>query len=170
PLEVVGDLTKTSDVNNLIDSTVKTLGKILALELGPKNIRVNTINSGLVHVRDPPSPIEILAPKYTPLGRVGQPLDIARAVAFLASTDAHFITGANVVVDGGAVFNSVTPNIPGKGQSPSCAQPKIKVSTSDRNVGAGAEVLAPALSAVVPVPRHWNGTGTSSDCTGPDRH
>ncbi|CAG2112994.1 unnamed protein product, partial [Medioppia subpectinata] len=193
PLKVVGDLTKTSDVNNLIDSTIKTfgkidvlvnnagiypttnitqtdllsvwdqifavdlravvelihqsvphlektngtiidissvaslapvkftlayasakagldmLGKILALELGPKNIRVNTINSGLVHVRDPPSPIEILAPKYTPLGRVGQPLDIARAVAFLASTDAHFITGANIVVDGGAVFNSDYP-------------------------------------------------------------
>ncbi|CAG2117481.1 unnamed protein product, partial [Medioppia subpectinata] len=192
PLEVVGDLTKTSDVNNLINSTVQTFGrldvlvnnagiypeshinqtdllsvwdqifavdlravvelihqsvphlektngtiidissiaaiapmkslayasakagldmltKILALELGPKNIRVNTINPGVTHVRDPIQPFEEYAPKVTPLGRVGQPLDIARAVAFLASTDANFITGANVVVDGGLVYNADYP-------------------------------------------------------------
>ncbi|CAG2117247.1 unnamed protein product [Medioppia subpectinata] len=189
PLEVVGDLTKTSDLNNLVDSTVKTFGKIdvlvnnagilidtnitqpdllsvwdqlfaidlrsiveithrsvphlektngtiidissilamaptknnlafssakagldmltkiLALELGPKGIRVNTITPGVIQNRDTLTPLEKLAIKYIPLGRVGQPLDIARAVAFLASTDAHFITGANVVVDGGVVYN-----------------------------------------------------------------
>ncbi|CAG2121125.1 unnamed protein product, partial [Medioppia subpectinata] len=82
------------------------LTKILALELGPKGIRVNTINPGVTHVRDPIQPFEEYAPKVTPLRRNGQPLDIARAVAFLASTDAHFITGANLVVDGGLVYNA----------------------------------------------------------------
>ena len=41
----------------------------------------------------------------TPLKRLGQPLDIAKGVAFLASSDAKFITGANLVIDGGIVYN-----------------------------------------------------------------
>ena len=41
----------------------------------------------------------------TPLKRIGQPLDIAKAAVFLASNDAQFITGANLVVDGGAAYN-----------------------------------------------------------------
>ncbi|CAG2172895.1 unnamed protein product, partial [Oppiella nova] len=44
--------------------------------------------------------------KITPLRRVGQPLDIAKGVAFLASSDASFITGTNLVVDGGLVYNA----------------------------------------------------------------
>ncbi len=43
--------------------------------------------------------------KITPLRREGQPLDMAKGVAFLASSDASFITGANLVVDGGLVYN-----------------------------------------------------------------
>ena len=44
--------------------------------------------------------------KLTPLKRSGQPLDIAKGVAFLASSDADFITGANLVIDGGLVYNN----------------------------------------------------------------
>ena len=43
--------------------------------------------------------------KITPLRRAGQPLDIAKGVVFLASSDASFITGANLVVESGLVYN-----------------------------------------------------------------
>lgn len=43
--------------------------------------------------------------KYVPLKRVGEPIDIAKGVVFMASTDAQFITGANVVIDGGLMYN-----------------------------------------------------------------
>ncbi|CAG2177563.1 unnamed protein product, partial [Oppiella nova] len=42
---------------------------------------------------------------HPPLGRDGQPVDIAKGVVFLASSDASFITGANLVVDGGLIYN-----------------------------------------------------------------
>jgi NAD(P)-dependent dehydrogenase (short-subunit alcohol dehydrogenase family) len=41
----------------------------------------------------------------TPLKRAGEPLDIAKGIVFLSSTDAQFITGANLVIDGGAIYN-----------------------------------------------------------------
>ncbi len=43
--------------------------------------------------------------KATPLGREGEPLDIAKGIVFLSSIDAQFITGANLVIDGGVMFN-----------------------------------------------------------------
>ena len=43
--------------------------------------------------------------KNTPLRRAGEPLDVAKGIVFLASTDAQFITGANLVIDGGIVYN-----------------------------------------------------------------
>jgi NAD(P)-dependent dehydrogenase (short-subunit alcohol dehydrogenase family) len=41
----------------------------------------------------------------TPLKRAGEPLDIAKGIVFLSSTDAQFITGANLVIDGGVIYN-----------------------------------------------------------------
>jgi NAD(P)-dependent dehydrogenase (short-subunit alcohol dehydrogenase family) len=41
----------------------------------------------------------------TPLKRMGEPLDIAKGIVFLSSTDAQFITGANLVIDGGLIYN-----------------------------------------------------------------
>ncbi|CAG2178013.1 unnamed protein product, partial [Oppiella nova] len=79
--------------------------RVLALELGPKGIRVNTLNPGSTQTTDKLDPIYEKAEDFTPLKRLGQPLDIAKAVAFLASSDASFITGANLVVDGGLVYN-----------------------------------------------------------------
>ena len=43
--------------------------------------------------------------RLTPLGRIGQPIDIAKGVVFLASNDAEFITGHNLVIDGGLKYN-----------------------------------------------------------------
>ncbi|CAG2174184.1 unnamed protein product [Oppiella nova] len=87
------------------------LTRVLALELGPKGIRVNAVNPGTTQTTDKVDPLYDLIKKITPLRRVGQPLDIAKGVVFLASSDASFITGANLVVDGGVVYNMGALNI-----------------------------------------------------------
>jgi NAD(P)-dependent dehydrogenase (short-subunit alcohol dehydrogenase family) len=70
----------------------------LALEWAPDAVRVNTISPGLVST--PRSP-KITAGRIIPLGRAGVPEDIAAAVAFLASPAAAYITGQDIVIDGG---------------------------------------------------------------------
>ncbi|CAG2182627.1 unnamed protein product, partial [Oppiella nova] len=61
--------------------------RVLALELGPKGIRVNSINPGCIQTTDKANPIYDTAKTVTPLKRLGQPLDIAKGVVFLASSD-----------------------------------------------------------------------------------
>ena len=77
----------------------------LAIELGGYGIRVNAIAPGPVHTGIPTSYItpelEEKLKKRIPLGRCGQPVDIARAVRFLVSDDADWITGQVLCVDGG---------------------------------------------------------------------
>ena len=83
------------------------LTKSLAKELGSRNITVNAIAPGFVTtvLTDVlPQEFKDLALKMTPLGRFGVPEDIARAVAFLVSDDAAFITGQVLSVDGGMVM------------------------------------------------------------------
>jgi len=80
----------------------------LAAELGP-GIRVNSVAPGLVRTQFAASVIEgraeQLAAAY-PLGRLGEPADVAGAVAFLLSDAASWVTGHTLVVDGGRVLNS----------------------------------------------------------------
>jgi len=85
------------------------LTRAAALELGPLGIRVNAISPGLIG-RDG---IETGWPEgvarwraAAPLGRLGTPDDVADAALFLASDAARWITGANLVVDGGVSSNS----------------------------------------------------------------
>ncbi len=75
-----------------------------ALEFGPRGIRVNAVSPGVIHREG----IEDAWPEgvkrwmdAVPLGRLGEDEDIADAVLFLASPASRFITGANLVVDGG---------------------------------------------------------------------
>jgi NAD(P)-dependent dehydrogenase (short-subunit alcohol dehydrogenase family) len=77
-----------------------------ANELGPWQIRVNAVNPGLIQTRltqaafnDPAILRDYF--RHIPLGRGGQPEEVARAVAFLASDYASYITGATLLVDGG---------------------------------------------------------------------
>ena len=83
------------------------LTRCLAVEYGPGNLRVNAVAPGTVRTRaweqrlaDNPAVFDEVAGWY-PLGRVATPLDVARAVAFLLSEDAAYITGAVLPVDGG---------------------------------------------------------------------
>jgi meso-butanediol dehydrogenase/(S,S)-butanediol dehydrogenase/diacetyl reductase len=85
---------------------VSQLMRGLALELGPRGIRVNAVAPGVIAtegnrtVLAEPGVAEGFAARV-PLRRIGEPRDIARAVVFLASDDAAYITGATLPVDGG---------------------------------------------------------------------
>jgi NAD(P)-dependent dehydrogenase (short-subunit alcohol dehydrogenase family) len=89
------------------------LSKNMALDYAHHRIRVNTVCPGRVWTPMPMSRLrpdeshdEVLARwgKNIPLGRVGQPEDIARAILFLASDEASWITGTDLVIDGGATI------------------------------------------------------------------
>jgi 3-oxoacyl-[acyl-carrier protein] reductase len=78
--------------------------KSLARELGSRGVRVNVVAPGYVHSRLTeviPDDAKELMLQNTPLGRFGEPLDVARAVRFLCSDEASFITGEVLLVDGG---------------------------------------------------------------------
>jgi 3-oxoacyl-[acyl-carrier protein] reductase len=89
---------------------VDTITKALAKELGGRGIRVNAVNPGLVITEGTHSAgivgsdFEKDAIAATPLGRAGQPEDIAPPVSFLASDDARWITGETIFVSGGAAI------------------------------------------------------------------
>ncbi len=78
--------------------------KALARELGSRNVRANVVVPGYVKTRLTevlPEEATSAMLENTPLGRLGDPEDVAGAVRFLSSEDASFITGAVVLVDGG---------------------------------------------------------------------
>ncbi len=85
---------------------VEMLTRVAALELGPQGVRVNAIAPGFVEtpMTAPTRPKSRAAyVDSIPLGRPGQPDDIARAALFLVSEDAAWFNGETVVVDGGEV-------------------------------------------------------------------
>jgi 3-oxoacyl-[acyl-carrier protein] reductase len=86
---------------------VDAITGVLARELGPKKIRVNTLNPGLVETEGTHS-VGILNSEFetslvaqTPLGRLGQPEDIAKVAVFLASDDSAWLTGEQLLTGGG---------------------------------------------------------------------
>ena len=95
---------------------VKALARSLALELGRHRIRVNAICPGIIETplsfrqgtADSAAWERFFArfAERIPLGRVGQPEDVAATVAFLASDDARHITGASLLIDGGQTLQS----------------------------------------------------------------
>jgi 3-oxoacyl-[acyl-carrier protein] reductase len=97
----------TGSVYSATKAAVDTVTKSLAKELGPRKIRVNAINPGPVETEGfsaagfKGSDFEKNAVAQTPLGRIGQPEDIARVVTFLASADSGWVTGETVQTAGG---------------------------------------------------------------------
>lgn len=85
---------------------VDHLTRCLAVEWGPHNVRVNAVAPTFIHtdgtaevLENPESYAQTLA--KIPLGRTGEPVDVAGAVVFLASPAARMITGASLLIDGG---------------------------------------------------------------------
>jgi 3-oxoacyl-[acyl-carrier protein] reductase len=93
-------------VYNATKAGVDALTRTFAKELGPRKIRVNSVNPGPVETEGTRAggfvgePFAAFA-AMTPLGRVGQPQDVARAVVFLASPDAGWVTGEVLLAAGG---------------------------------------------------------------------
>ena len=84
--------------------------RAVAGELGPHGIRVNAVSPGLIWHPDLEDEWPDGVTRYTkaaPLGRLGYPADVADACLFLASPAARWITGANLVVDGGVMTSTV---------------------------------------------------------------
>jgi len=81
--------------------------RALALELGPQGIRVNVVGPGLTDTDATagiPEAARQASARMAPLGRIGQPEDVAGAVLLLASSHARFLTGAYLPVSGGTVM------------------------------------------------------------------
>jgi 3-oxoacyl-[acyl-carrier protein] reductase len=105
---VVATLTPpTGAVYNATKAAVDAITKTLAKELGPRKIRVNAVNPGMVETEGThsagitESDFRKHTEAQTPLGRIGQPRDIAPAVVFLASPDSDWITGETLTISGG---------------------------------------------------------------------
>jgi 3alpha(or 20beta)-hydroxysteroid dehydrogenase len=97
---------------------IRGITRSLSLELGPAGIRVCTIIPGGVNTpmnNDGTVPVEQLNKGYrhVPLQRIGEPIEVARASLFLASDDASYITGCELMVDGGDAAGYYQPGLPG---------------------------------------------------------
>jgi 3-oxoacyl-[acyl-carrier protein] reductase len=97
----------TSAVYSASKAAVNAITASLAKELGPRKIRVNAVGPGVVETEGlhatgiSGSDFERQAVAQAPLGRIGQPQDIAPAVVFLASADSAWITGEILYISGG---------------------------------------------------------------------
>jgi NAD(P)-dependent dehydrogenase (short-subunit alcohol dehydrogenase family) len=96
-----------ASVYSATKAAVDAVTRSLAKELGPRKIRVNAINPGMVETEGfkaaglHESDFRKQAEAQTPLGRIGQPEDIAPAAVFLASPDSAWITGETLHITGG---------------------------------------------------------------------
>jgi 3alpha(or 20beta)-hydroxysteroid dehydrogenase len=91
-------------------SALLAMSKAAVGELGPKGIRVNMIHPGGV-ATEMGAPAGAIPAEYekAPLGRIGQPREIATVAAFLASDDASYCSGAEILVDGGWTVGTRNP-------------------------------------------------------------
>ncbi|RDI97648.1 SDR family NAD(P)-dependent oxidoreductase [Dyella solisilvae] len=86
---------------------VDAITGVLSRELGPRKIRVNAVNPGMVETEGTHtagfigSDFQAQLVEQTPLGRIGQPNDIASIVTFLASDDSYWLTGEHLFAGGG---------------------------------------------------------------------
>jgi 3-oxoacyl-[acyl-carrier protein] reductase len=105
---VVSNITPIgSSIYSATKGAVDAITHVLAKELGPKNIRVNSINPGMVETEGTHtagfigSDFHHEAVRITPLGRIGQPDDIALIAVFLASDDSRWLTNETLLAGGG---------------------------------------------------------------------
>jgi len=103
---------RNTSVYSATKAAVRSLGRTLAAELSPRGIRVNVVSPGLTQTplvgklglsKDELDAFGAQMVQQTPLGRPGKPEEIAATAAFLASDEASFFTGADLVADGGLI-------------------------------------------------------------------
>jgi 3-oxoacyl-[acyl-carrier protein] reductase len=92
-----------SSVYSMTKAAVATMVKGIALDLAPRAITVNNVQPGPIETDMTVDHLEMVKP-LVPLGRVGQPREIAGLVAYLASEEAAYMTGASLTIDGGYVL------------------------------------------------------------------
>ncbi|EDM37730.1 Putative short-chain dehydrogenase/reductase SDR [Pedobacter sp. BAL39] len=96
-----------SSIYTATKGAVDSITHVLSKELAPKNIRVNSINPGMIETEGTHtagiigSDFQVEAVRTTPLGRIGQPKDIASIAVFLASEDSAWLTGETLLAGGG---------------------------------------------------------------------
>ncbi|KAI1302393.1 Glucose 1-dehydrogenase [Halotydeus destructor] len=99
-------------VYNSAKAAVDMVTRCLALELGPKGIRVNNVNPAVirtpifdtyVETKEEVDAIMAEVAKTYPLGRYGEPEEVAKSITFLASDDASFISGHLLLIDGACI-------------------------------------------------------------------
>ena len=97
----------TSSVYSATKAAVDAVTRVLAAELGPRRIRVNAVNPGMVITEgnataaNADDPLRKVVEANTPLGRIGNVDDIAPAVVFFASDDSKWISGETLYITGG---------------------------------------------------------------------
>ncbi len=97
----------STSVYSATKAAVNAITRSLAQELGPRKIRVNAVNPGVIETEGlhaagiSGGDFEKQAVAQTPLGRIGRPQDIAPAVVFLASAESAYITGETLYISGG---------------------------------------------------------------------
>lgn len=120
---VTGSMTNSRLAHTVTKGGVVAATKQLAAEGAPHGIRVNCVSPGMV--RTPATESDLLADDHPmrtiaahiPLGRVGDPEEVVRCALFLASDEASYVTGANLMVDGGwsavlpGAWTSVRPDL-----------------------------------------------------------
>ncbi|MER7485828.1 SDR family oxidoreductase [Streptomyces sp. NPDC126497] len=113
---LTGSLAAPRTAHSASKGTVIALTRQLAAEGAPYGVRANCVSPGMIDTDG--SRANLLADdrpmcavgRHIPLGRVGLPDDVVNAAVFLTSDEAAYITGANLVVDGG--WSTVLPGVP----------------------------------------------------------
>ncbi|MFF2711555.1 SDR family NAD(P)-dependent oxidoreductase [Paenarthrobacter sp. NPDC058040] len=110
---VTGSVTNGRLAHTATKGAVVAMTKQLAAEGAPLGIRVNAVSPGMIRTSAtegdllaPGHPMNAIA-QHIPLGRIGTPDEVARCALFLASDEASYVTGANLMIDGG--WSAVLP-------------------------------------------------------------
>jgi 3-oxoacyl-[acyl-carrier protein] reductase len=105
---VVGPMpVENASVYSASKAAIDAVTVALSKELGPKRIRVNSLNPGMIETEGlhaagiAESDFRKTVESQTPLGRIGQPEDVARVAVFYASDDAGWVTGQTLILAGG---------------------------------------------------------------------
>lgn len=129
-----GSIINISSIDGLVGATqvlhyiaskwaVRGMTKAAAMELAPRGIRVNSVHPGFIHTMignregkprsDGHAALDDFTKRWTPMGRTGEPEDIAKLVLFLASDDSSYSTGSEFVADGGMIAGYPSPGAEG---------------------------------------------------------